>query len=125
MNLLTKLVVWLNLLIADIEDGLDYIENKFTFDDDKAIEFKADFIKYIREFWIHGCLPPPIWYVFGRSEDLTNNNQEGFNAKFNRELKETHPSPGKINFGVSIAFKLYANKYLKKWFDLTPIYYYL
>ena len=93
-----------HLPIADIEDGLDYIENKFTFDDDKAIEFKADFIKYIREFWIHGCLPPRIWNVFGRSEDLTNNNQEGFNAKFNRELKETHPSPGKINFDISIAF---------------------
>ena len=83
-----------HLPIADIEDGLNYIEKRFVFDDERAIKFKADFIRYIRDFWIHGCLPPRIWNVFGRSEDLTNNNQEGFNAKFNRELKETHPSPG-------------------------------
>ena len=25
---------------------------------------------------------------------MTNNNQEGYNSKFNKELKETHPSPG-------------------------------
>ena len=83
-----------HLPIADVEEGLKYIENKFSFDDELATLFKADFIRYINEFWIHGCLPPRTWNVFGRSEDLTNNNQEGFNAKMNRELKESHPSPG-------------------------------
>ena len=83
-----------HLPIGDIEDGLKYIEEKFVFEDEKAEEFKADLIKYMRDFWINGCLPPRVWNTFGRSEDLTNNNQEGYNSKFNKELKETHPSPG-------------------------------
>ena len=79
----------------DIENGLDEIDSKFVFEDTEAFEFKNDFIKYIKSFWIHGCIPPLVWNVFGRSEDLTNNNQEGYNSKFNKELKETHPSAGK------------------------------
>ena len=49
----------------------------------------------MRDFWINGCVvcvPLRVWNTFGRSEDLTNNNQEGYNSKFNKELKETHPS---------------------------------
>ena len=84
-----------HLPIEDIEAGLDYVEIRFTFEDQEAADFKMDFIKYIRDFWINGCIPPRVWNVFGRSEDLTNNNQEGYNSKFNKELKETHPSPGK------------------------------
>ena len=48
----------------------------------------------MRNFWINGCVPPRVWNTFGRSEDLTNNNQEGYNSKFNKELTETHPSAG-------------------------------
>ena len=55
----------------------------FIFEDEKAEEFKANLIKYMRDFWINGCLPPRVWNTFGRSEDLTNNNQEGYNSKFN------------------------------------------
>ena len=69
---------------------------KFAFEDEEATVFKQDFIKYIRDFWISGCIPPRVWNVFGRSEDLTNNNQEGYNSKFNKELKETHTSAGKF-----------------------------
>ena len=37
---------------------------------------------------------PRTLNTFGRSDYFTNNNQEGYNSKFNKELKETHPSPG-------------------------------
>ena len=83
-----------HLPIEDIDLGIKYIENKYNFDDEAGNTFKEDFIKYIWDFWIDGCLPPRVWNCFGRSEDLTNNNQEGYNSKFNKELKETHPSAG-------------------------------
>ena len=85
-----------HLPIVDVEHGLKFIEEKFNFEDERTNSFKDEFIQYIRDFWIHGCLPPRVWNVFGRTEDLTNNNQEGYTSKFNKELelKETHPSPG-------------------------------
>ena len=83
-----------HLPIVDVEDGLKFIEEKFNFEDERTNAFKDEFTQYIRDFWIHGCLPPRVWNVFGRTDDLTNNNQEGYNIKFNKELKETHPSPG-------------------------------
>ena len=85
-----------HLPIADVEDGLKFIEDTFDFDDNDASTFKDDFLQYLKDFWINGPIPPKIWNVFGRSEDITNNAQEGFNAKFNRELRETHSSPGKF-----------------------------
>ena len=54
------------LPIEDIEIGLDYLDNKFVFDDARAHSFKLDFVKYMRDFWIHGCLPPRTWNTFGR-----------------------------------------------------------
>ena len=42
----------------DIENGLDEIDSKFVFEDTEAFEFKNDFIKYIKSFWIHGCILP-------------------------------------------------------------------
>ena len=83
-----------HLPTEDVERGLEEINKKFIFEDERGEEFKKDFIGYINDFWINGCIPPRIWNVFGRSEDLTNNNQEGYNSKINKELKETHPSPG-------------------------------
>ena len=82
------------LPIEDIEEGLEHIEDNFVFEDERTETFKKSFLKYIRDFWVHGCLPPRVWNTFGRSEDITNNNQEGYNSKFNKELKESHPSPG-------------------------------
>ena len=82
------------LPIEDVQEGLDDITERFKFEDERTDAFKDDFIRYIQDFWIDGCLPPRVWNCFGRSDDLTNNNQEGYNSKFNKELKETHPSLG-------------------------------
>ena len=51
-------------------------------------------MKYIYNFWVNGPIPVKVWNVFGRSNDLTNNHQEGYNSKFNKELNVTHLSPG-------------------------------
>ena len=82
------------LPISDVQDGLKHVDSKFNFDDEKAQKFKNDFIEYVQKFWIDGPIPVRIWNVFGRSEDTTNNKQEGYNSKFNKELNVTHPSPG-------------------------------
>ena len=103
-----------HLPIADIENGLTHIEQKFIFDDESANVFKSDFIKYIKDFWINGCIPPRVWNVFGRPDDLTNNNQEGFNSKFNKELKETHPSPGILLCNIRGQIKLSEEKIIKQ-----------
>ena len=82
------------LPIADVEEGLEHVDKKHKFDDEKAQKFKREFVDYVREFWINGPIPVRIWNVFGRSDDITNNAQEGYNSKFNKELNVTHPSPG-------------------------------
>ena len=92
--------------LEDIEKGLDHIENKFIFDDDEAYEFKEKFLKYIREYWIFGCYPPTVWNCWGRSDDLTNNNQEGYNSRTNRTLRQIHPSPGILLCHVRSEIKL-------------------
>ena len=66
-----------HLPLSDIERGLQYIVDHFVFQDIEGNEFKEYFLNYIKEFWIDGCFPPLIWNCWGRSEDLTNNNQEG------------------------------------------------
>ena len=83
-----------HLPLEDLIDGLKHIEEKFVFKDIKGEEFKSYFIQYIRDFWINGCYPPHVWNCFERSEDMTNNNQEGFNSKMNKSLEHKHPSPG-------------------------------
>ena len=45
------------LPIEDIEEGLQHIDRKFTFTDEKLMDFKQEFLDYIKTFWIHGCLP--------------------------------------------------------------------
>ena len=64
------------------------------------------FIEYIRTYWINGCYPPQVWNCWSRSEDLTNNNQEGYNAKTNRCLRQIHPSPGILLCHVRSEIKL-------------------
>ena len=103
-----------HLPIADVEEGLEAVNNKFEFEDEEGAKFKIDFIKYIKEFWIEGCIPPAVWNVFGRNEDLTNNNQEGYNAKMNRELKETHPSPGILLSHIRSQIKLSEEKIIRQ-----------
>ena len=67
---------------------------KYSFENDKIENFKNNMIEYIQGFWINGPMPPRTWSTFERSEDLTNNAQEGYNSKFNKEVKESHPAVG-------------------------------
>ena len=64
-----------HLPIEDLEMGLKLIQDKFHFQDERTAKFKIDFLQYINDFWINGCIPPKVWNLFGRSTDLTNNNQ--------------------------------------------------
>ena len=66
-----------HLPLVDLERGIQYLEEHFIFEDSEAKDFKAYFMKYIRSYWLYGCYPPSVWNCWGRSEDLTNNNQEG------------------------------------------------
>ena len=83
-----------HLPLSDIEKGLDAVDSAHDFEDEEALSFKAYFLKYLRDFWFNGPFPPSTWNCWGRSEDLTNNHQEGYNARTNRILRQTHPSPG-------------------------------
>ena len=56
--------------------------------------FKTKFINYIDNYWMNGCYPPQVWSTWSRSDEFTNNNQEGFNSRMNRDLKQKYPSPG-------------------------------
>ena len=95
-----------HLPLEDLEKGLEHIENKYVFEDDKGNEFKDYFITYIRNYWIEGCYPPQVWNCWSRTEDLTNNHQEGYNAKTNRVLRQIHPSPGILLCHVRAEIKL-------------------
>ena len=68
-----------HLPLEDLTDGINHVEEKFVFEDLKGEEFKSYFIQYIKDYWINGCYPPYVWNCFQRSEDMTNNNQEGYN----------------------------------------------
>ena len=95
-----------HLPLEDLEKGLEHIEEKYAFEDDKGKEFKDYFISYIRDYWINGCYPPQVWNCWSRTEDLTNNHQEGYNAKTNRVLRQIHPSPGILLCHVRAEIKL-------------------
>ena len=101
------------LPISDVQDGLKHVDSKFTFDDEKAQKFKDDFIEYVQKFWIDGPIPVRIWNVFGRSEDTTNNAQEGYNSKFNKELNVTHPSPGVLLCHIRSQIVLSEDKFVR------------
>ena len=95
-----------HLPLEDIMEGFEHIDNKFVFDDEEANFFKEYFLSYIKSYWIEGCYPPQIWNCWSRSEDLTNNNQEGYNAKTNRTIRQVHPSPGILLCHVRSEVKL-------------------
>ena len=83
-----------SLPLADLETGMQCLRDNFNFDDDKEAAFKLEFLAYIDTYWINGCFPPFVWSTWKRTSDYTNNNQEGYNSKMNKELKQQHPSPG-------------------------------
>ena len=82
-----------HLPLEKLQNGLDYIKNHFTFKDEEASRFKDYMMKYMQEYWMEGVFPPHVWSCWGRSEDLTNNNQEGFNHKINTDIPQVHPPP--------------------------------
>ena len=101
------------LPIADVEEGLKHVDKKYNFDDEKAQRFKTEFVEYVLNFWINGPIPVRIWNVFGRSEDTTNNAQEGYNSKFNKELNVTHPSPGVLLCNLRSQIVLAEDKFVR------------
>ena len=64
------------------------VKTKYRFEEDNVENFKVYFLSYIEKYWINGCFPPYIWSTWKRTSDYTNNNQEGFNSKMNKELKQ-------------------------------------
>ena len=78
-----------HLPLEDIEKGLEYLK-AFEVSDENCAQFKDEiFLPYIENTWINGPYPPSVWNCSGRSDDSnTNNNQEGFNCKINKELKQ-------------------------------------
>ena len=82
-----------SLPLEDVETGYNWLKENISFDDPKIESFRIEFLQYIDTYWLNGCIPPYVWSTWGRTDDWTNNNQEGFNSKMNRELKQQHPSP--------------------------------
>ena len=70
------------LPLEDLEIGYRYLYNNSSFSDRKIMEFVEWFLGYLRKFWFDGVFPPYVWNTWGRSSDLTNNNQEGFNSRY-------------------------------------------
>ena len=83
-----------SLPLDDLEVGLKWLKDNIEFEDEKEREIKEDFLKYIEDYWINGVYPPFIWSTWKRTDVYTNNNNEGYNSKMNRELKQSHPSAG-------------------------------
>ena len=83
-----------SLPLDDLQLGVQWLKDNVIFDDEKENVFKREFIQYIEDYWINGCFPPFVWSTWSRTDDYTNNNQEGYNSRMNKELKQIHPSPG-------------------------------
>ena len=80
--------------LGDLEEGLKWLEDNVHFENEKEEAFRIEFLKYIDQYWVNGCFPPFVWSTWKRTGDWTNNNQEGYNSKMNKELKQQNPSPG-------------------------------
>ena len=100
-----KAIALAHLPLADLEDGVDHLKS-VQFEDEKVGEFQNYLCSYIEEYWINGLFPPQVWNCFERLEDLTNNNQEGFNSKINKEIKQIHPTPGQLAMYIKKQIKL-------------------
>ena len=83
-----------SLPLEDLQRGLQWILENAKFDTEKETSFKDKLSSYIINYWYDGCYPPFIWSTWSRGEDYTNNNQEGYNSKMNKDLKQKYPAPG-------------------------------
>ena len=70
------------LPLDDLESSFRCLFNSFSFTENKITEFADWFLQYIRKYWIEGVFPPHVLSTWGRTSDLTNNNQEGFNSRY-------------------------------------------
>ena len=103
-----------HLPLEDIEAGLNYLK-EFELVDQDCRKFKEKvFIPYIENTWINGQFPPGIWNCNARSEDSnTNNNQEGYNSRINKELKQIHPNPWILTSFIKKQIKLSEQEIIK------------
>ena len=95
-----------SLPLEDLETGIQWLKDNTNFSNETEEDFKNYFIDYIETFWLNGVFPPFIWNTWTRTGDWTNNNQEGFNSKMNKELAQSHPSPG-----ILLCFKKKTNHF--------------
>ena len=71
-------------------------------------------VPYIENSWINGQISPGIWNCNVRSEDSnTNNNQEGYNSRINKELKQIHPNPRILTSFIKKQMKLSEQEIIK------------
>ena len=88
-----------------MDDGLAVLK-AFNLKDLRCKEFQSYLCKYIEKYWIHELYPPEVWNCFDRNEDTTNNNQEGFSCKVNKEVKQIHPTLGQLITYIKKQIKL-------------------
>ena len=54
---------------------------------------KFKLIEYLEKVWLVGKFPPKMWNLWGKSKELTNNRNEGYNSRVNKIVASYHPNP--------------------------------
>jgi hypothetical protein len=102
-KLLVKCVLSLpHVPVEDLENTIEILSDK-EWDFGESLEkheFKEKILKYVRDYWVDGQIPPQVWNCFHRKVDLTNNNNESHNNYLNNALKEAHPTPAKLTVAL-------------------------
>ena len=50
-------------------------------------------LEYVETVWIFGQFPPKMWNLWGKTKELTNNRNEGYNSRINKLVGASHPNP--------------------------------
>ena len=72
------------LPIADVEEGLKHVDEKYNFEDEKAQKFKTEFVEYVQNFWINGPIPVRIWNILGDLKTLQIMHRKDTTASLTR-----------------------------------------
>ena len=102
-KLLVKCILSLpHVPVEDLEDTLTVLNDKeWDFgESEEKHAFKEKILKYVRDIWVDGQIPPQVWNCFHRKVDLTNNNNESHNNYLNNALKVAHPTPAKLTVAL-------------------------
>ena len=79
------------LPLIELESTLDELRNwEFDKDSDNLDEmekFRDVFMDYITKQWVEGSFPPRVWNCWKKLQN-TNNMQEGYNSKINKERRQ-------------------------------------